>query len=212
MSARSFARNTVLLLATAAACGGKKKPEADPAKAQALAKIMATASVPFAGLRTCAAADFQKTMMTQLTLLRLAKEEVPDAHERKPWINPSEIDSPSARVLVDGTDETLRRQAAAEFLASGQYLVNRVDLVDVPLALGFKELKRGAVGIRAIGYDRNGDPLCVTPYTVQNDKKISEEAMQKSDKAVVDPAIAQMLRDDLKVQLLAKLEQLRTAP
>jgi hypothetical protein len=211
MSARSFAHSSFVLVLAVTACGSKK-PEADPAKVQVLAKTMATAAVPFAGLRACAPADFQQPSMSQPTLLRLAGEEVPTTAERVGWMNPPELDAPYARTLVESTDEKQRRQAAAEFLAAKQYIVFRVDLLDVPLALEFKELKRGAVGIRAIGFDRAGEPVCVKQFTVQNDKEKSEWAMKTSNKAVVDPAVAQVLRDDLKVQLLAKLEQLRTAP
>ncbi|MBA3457697.1 MAG: hypothetical protein H0T42_31735 [Deltaproteobacteria bacterium] len=194
-----------------AACGSKK-PEADPAKVKALASTMAKSSVPFAGLRACAAADFQQPSMSQPSLLRLAQEEVPATSERLPWMNPPELDAPYVRTLIDSTDVKLRRQAAAEFLAAKAYIVYRVDLLDVPLALEIKELKRGAVGIRAIGFDRGGEVICVKQFTVQNDKEKSEWAMKSSDKAVVDPAIAQALREDLKVQLLAKLEQFRTGP
>lgn len=215
MSVRSFAHDdlvSVLVVALTVSACGSRKPEADPAKAEALAKVMATAAVPLAGLRPCAAADFQKAQMSQVTLLKLGHEEVPTTFERVGWINPPELDAPFARVLLDGTDEKQRRQAAAEFLAAKQYIVIRVDLLDVPLALEFKELKRGAVGIRAIGYDRTGDPICVKPFTVQNSKEKSEWAMKKSDRAVVDPVVAQALRDDLKVQLFATIEQFRTGP
>ena len=214
MSVRSFAHSSLVLVLVlgVSACGGKRKPEADPAKVQALAKVMANVTVPFAGLRPCAAADFQMPSMMQPTLLRLAHAEVPATNERVAWMNPPEVDAPYMRVLVDSTDEKQRRQAAAEFLTAKQYMVYRVDLLDVPLALEIKELKRGAVGIRAIGYDKAGEPACVKQFTVQNDKDISESAMKRSDRAVVDPAIAKELRDDLKVQLLAKIEQFRTGP
>ncbi len=211
MSARSFARSGCLLVAALAACGSKK-PEADPAKVTELAKAIAANPPPFAGVRKCAAADYQQPSMSQVTLLRLAKEEVPTTHERVDWMNPPELDAPFARVLVDSTDEKQRRVAAAELLAAKAFMIIRIDMLDVPLALEMKELKRGAVGIRAIGYDRAGNVTCTTPFTVQNDKAKSEWAMKTSDKARVDPAVAQALRDDLKVQLLAKLETFRTGP
>ena len=212
MSVRSFAHSVPLLLLAATACSGSKKSEADPAKAQALAKTMANNPPPFAGMRACVAADFQLPSMSQPTLLRIAQEEVPATPERVGWMNPPELDVPYARVLIESTDETLRRQAAAEFLAAKAFMVYRVDMVNVPLALEVKELKRGAVGIRAIGYDKSGNPMCVKQFTVQNDKDKSLWAMQTTNKAVVDPAVAQALRDDLKVQLLAKIEQFRAGP
>jgi len=211
MSVRSFAPSAHLLLLALAACGGKK-PEADPAMVQQLAKAMANNPPPFAGMRACVAADFLHPSMMQPTLLRLAKEEVSDTPERQDWMNPPEVDVPYARVLVEATDEKLRRQAAAEFLAAKAYLVYRVDMVNVPLALGVKELKRGAVGVRAIGYDMTGNPICVKPFTVQNDNEKSNWAMKTTNRAVVDPAVSQALRDDLKVQLLAKIDQLKTTP
>jgi len=214
MSARSFGHKFRLVgaLVALAACGGKSKPEADPAKVQALATQMANNPPPLAGMRACQAEDFRLPSMTQPTLLKLAQQEVPANPERLPWMNPPEVDAPYARVLIDSTDEKLRRQAAAEFLAAKGYMVWRVDMLDVPLALEIKELKRGAVGIRAIGYDKAGNASCVQQFTVQNDKAVSESAMQRSDKARVDPKIAQELRDDLKVQLLAKIEQFRAGP
>lgn len=120
MSARSFARSSSLLIAlplAVAACGGKPKPEADPAKVAALATAIANNPPPFAGVRKCTAVDFQQPSLSQVTLLRLAKQEVPDTHERVAWMNPPELDVPYARVLVDSTDEKQRRQAAAEFLS-----------------------------------------------------------------------------------------------
>jgi len=211
MSARSFAHSSLALVALVG-CGGKSKPEADPAKVQAIANQMANNPPPLAGMRACEAADFALPAMTQPTLLKLAHQEIPATAERLPWMNPPEVDVPYARVLIDSADEKLRRQAAAEFLAAKGHMVIRIDMLDVPLALEIKELKRGAVGARAIGYDMTGHPICVKPFTVQNDKALSESAMQRSDRARVDPAIAQELRDDLKVQLLAKLEQFRAGP
>ncbi len=211
MSARSSTRRGSLLLIALAACGSKK-PEGDPAKVAEIAKAIAANPPPFAGVRKCTAADFAHPSMSQVTLLRLAKEDVPDTHERVGWMNPPEVDAPYARVLVESKDDKQRRQAAAEFLAAKAFMIIRVDLLDVPLALELKELKRGAVGIRAIGYDQAANVTCTTPFTVQNDKEKSEWAMKTSDKARVDPAVAQALREDLKVQLLATLEKFRTGP
>ena len=202
------------LVALAAACGGEKakarpKPEADPAKVEQLAKAITQSPPPLAGLRACAPADYAHPAMTLLTVLRLAKERIEDKPERADWINVAAIDTPAARTLLEASDPTARRQAAAELLAAQAYVVFRVDMVNVPLALEVKELKRGAVGVRAVGYDPTGTPVCVQHFLVQNDKAKSEWAMEKSDRAVVDPAIAQALRDDLQVQFLAKIEALK---
>ena len=89
-------------------------------------------------------------------------------------------------------------------------VVFRVDMVNVPLALGVKELKRGAVGVRAIGYDRTGQATCAKVFTVRNDKATSEAAMDRSDRATVDPAVMQLLRDDLAQQLIWHVELLAT--
>jgi hypothetical protein len=87
--------------------------------------------------------------------------------------------------------------------------VYRAEMIDVPLATGVKELKRGAAGLRAIGYDGAGNVTCITVFTIKPDKDVSEWAMDQSDKAVVDPAIAKALQQDLKIQLRARVASLR---
>jgi hypothetical protein len=83
-------------------------------------------------------------------------------------------------------------------------------MVNAPIALGVKELKRGALGMRAIGYDKKGSPSCVSVFVVQNDKAKSEWAMDKSDRAQIDPAIAKAMQDDLREQLLKKAVEMGT--
>jgi len=213
MSARSSARNTFVLAVALAACGkGSKAREADPAQAQALAKRMIETTPPPAGAPACTAEQLAAAPLTARTLIQLAGQPMPTNPERADWINPPELDTPSARVLVDpAADETAKRQAAATFLASKAFLVYRVEMVNVPLALEIKELKRGAVGFRAIGYDAKGSPTCILVFNVQNDKAVSEWAMDQTDKAIVDPAVAKALREDLKKQLLAKIPTLKPA-
>lgn len=198
-----------------AACGkGASKPEADPAKVEALAKVMLQNTPAPAGAPTCTQEHLGKgATLTATTLVRLAKEPVSDRPERELWVNPPDLDAPAARTLLDpAASDTARRQAAAEFLAAEGYVVFRPDMVNVPMALGVKELKRGALGMRAVAYDKAGAATCVLVFTVQNDRKLSEWAMMKSDRAHIDPEIAQKLREDLTEQLKAKVATLRSPP
>ncbi len=212
MSARSSVLELVAIAAAAAACAKTPKPEADPAKIEVLARSMINNTPMPAAVPPCKPEQLAAAFpMTQRTVLQLAKLPIPGEPERADWINPVELDAPSARLLVDGTDPTLRRQAAAELLAARSYVVYRVDMVNAPLALLVKELKRGGVGMRAIGYDKRGEATCVDVFIVQQDKQKSEWAMDQSNKALVDPAVAKVLRDDLKDQLLKKVAA-RNAP
>lgn len=209
MSARSSALE---LFALAAALGcGTRAPERDPAEVAAHARVMLASTPAPAAVRECTAADLQAPSLTQRTLLELAGETIPDAPERAAWINPPALDAPAARMLVEPTTTPVgRRRAAAQLLGAPRLVVFRVDMVNVPLALGVKELKRGAVGVRAIGYDRTGQATCAKVFTVRNDKATSEAAMDRSDRATVDPAVMQLLRDDLAQQLIWHVELLAT--
>jgi hypothetical protein len=214
MSARSFALELVALAAALGACAKTaKRPEADPAKVEALATAMINNTPMPAAVPACTPASFAAAVpMTQRTVLQLAKMPISAEPERADWINPTEIDAPSARLLVDSADTIVRRQAAAELLAAKSYMVYRVDMVNAPIALMVKELKRGGVGMRAIGYDKRGEPTCVTVFIVQQDKQKSEWAMDQSNKAFIDPKVAQVLRDDLKEQLLERVAEMTTPP
>lgn len=199
----------------AGACGNKRaaRPEADPAQVTALAAQMLSNTPAVAGARGCTPADLTGAPMTIRALTQLAGQPLEDKPERADWINPAEVDAPSVRALLTpGTDEPTRRQAAAELLGQRSYVVYRVEMVNVPLALEVKELKRGAVGMRAIAYDRSGAATCIQVFNVQNDRDLSEWAQEKTNKALVDPAIAKALREDLKKQLLAKIAQLTAQP
>lgn len=195
-----------------AACGkgGAKGPDGDPAAVTALAKRMIDNTPAPAGVPACTPAQLVGTQLTARTLIQLAGNQMPDKPERTDWINPPELDDPAARTLVDpATDPDAKRGAAGALLAAKQFVIIRPEMVNVPLAIGVKELKRGAVGLRALVYDGKGNPTCITVFNVQNDKDVSEWAMDQTDKALVDPAISKALQQDLKKQLLAKVADLR---
>ena len=205
MSARSSRRScTLLVVAAAAACGkgsGPKKPEADPAVASKLAAKM-TLEVPTpAATRDCTEKDFDGAMpVTWRSLTLLGKQKVASRPEDEAWINPPELDAPAIRTLLDSKDTRAQRQAAAEFLAAPAVLAYKVDLVNAPMALGVKELKRGTVSTRIIRYEKTGVPGCVLVFHFQNDQKISDDAIAVSEKANIDPDVAKILRDDLTAQ------------
>lgn len=210
MSARS-SRCSVLLVVLAA-CGSSKKPapEADPAKFVAIAKRMAQ-TFPGPGFKECEGKDVVGgATLVAPTFLDIAASSY---DKRKPeyqeYVNPHELDSPAARVLVDPkATEKQRRQATAELLAAPFYLVYHVDLVNAPMALSVKELKRGTVGARAVRFDKQGYAKCVRVFYWQNDKAVSDSAIARSNKALIDPAVAQELRDDLRVQMLKRIPAL----
>jgi hypothetical protein len=210
MSARSSLRS-VALASLLVACGNKSSaPEADPAKVKTLAKLMIENTPAPAAVPACTTAQLGATVLTARTLIQLAENEMPNRPERAEWCNPPELDDPAARVLVDpAADATAKREGAAKLLGGTGFIIIRPETIDVPLALGFKELKRGAFGLRALGYDKAGNATCVTVFNIKNDKAVSEWAMDQSDKAEVDPAIAKALQQDLKKILIAKVASMR---
>jgi len=150
--------------------------------------------------------------MTQVTLLKIANEEPNKGPEREDWINPPELDSPAARELIDpAVDETTKRQAAYELLSAPFFLVYQIDLVDAPMALGIKDLKRGTVGARALRFDSKGAIVCIKIMNFQNTLATSDDAILKSNLAVMDPKVAAALRDDLRAQLLLRVPALGRA-
>ena len=212
MSAPSSRRSALVVVALLAACGDKV-PEADPAKATALAKAMAENPPAPAGVPTCTGPELRDGVrLSWRSLLLLAKDTLRDVPERAEWTNPAALDAPAVRTILDAAAaETARRRAAAVFVRAPAFVVYRIDMVDIPIALNVKELKRGFVSVRAIRYAK-GAPTCIRVFNVQNDKAKSEWAMDHSNKATIDPAVAQALRDDYQVQLLATIAQLTTAP
>jgi hypothetical protein len=201
-----------LLLGCAASCGSKV-PETDPATITALAKTM-LGNVPTPGAPNCSGEQvLGGVSMTMVTLLQLGQEKVRDIPERQPWSNPPELDAPAARVLLDEqASKTAKRRAAAELTAAPFYLVYLIDHIDVPMALGIKELKRGGASGRALRYDKQGRLECVRVFLWSNDKAVSDEAIARSNKALIDPAVAKRLRDDLTAQLLRRIAALGAPP
>lgn len=211
MSARSFVHELCVAGGVlVAACSTSQKPEADPARLVPIMKAM-DKHTPAPG----AAPDCKPEQMvggatmTQLTLLKIANEPPNKGAERAEWINPPELDSPAARELIDPkVDETTRRQAAYELLSAPFFLVYLIDIVDAPMALGVKDLKRGTVGSRVLRYDTKGNIVCVKVVNFQNTLEVSDEAILKSNLAVMDPKVAATLRDDLRAQLLRRVPSL----
>jgi hypothetical protein len=203
MSGRSSPRELLLIAAALAACGksGASKPEADPAEVKTLADKMAREVPTPAATRDCTPADFNGALpMTWRSLVQLAGRTPATRPEDQDWINPTPLDAPVVRTLIESKDQKAKRQAAAEALAAPAWLVYKVDYVNAPMALGVKELKIGTIGARVIRYEKTGVPGCVLVMNFQNDQKISDDAIELSDKATIDPAIAKILRDDLTAQ------------
>jgi hypothetical protein len=218
MLARSSRRELALvLLALGCSSGfgcGAKAPEGDPAAFAAIAGTMIK-NVPMPGATECTGAQvLGGATMTMRTVLQIAKRPYEkDQPERRDFVNPPELDVPAARVLADDkAPEGDRRRAAAELAAAPFYLVYQVDHVDVPMALGVKELKRGFVGARALKYDRQGALQCIRVFQWENDKQVSDRAIAKSNKALIDPAIAKLLQDDLTAQMLKRIAALGAPP
>jgi hypothetical protein len=194
-----------------AACGTKSKaPEADPAALTAIAKQMVK-SFPGPGIKECEGKEVVGgATFTAVTFLKLANDKY-DEHkpEYQEYVNPAELDSPAARTLLDAkASNTQKRQAAAELLAAPFYLVYYIDLVNAPMALEIKELKRGTVGGRAIRFDKRGYVQCVRVFYFQNDKAVSDSAIARSNKALMDPEIAKELQLDLRKQMLGRIPSL----
>lgn len=212
MSARSSALELAIALIALTACGKKERklPEADPAKITTLAKRMVK-NVPVpAGAPVC---KFEQLMggatLTKKTLYQLA-ETTPDKRpDVADYVNPTELDAPAARQILDNpADEKLRRQGAAELLRAPFYLVYHVDLVDTPLALGVKDFKKSTVGARALRYDKTGKIECLYVFFWTNDPEMQKWAVQQTNRPLVDPAVAQKLQEDLRKQMLTRVAAL----
>jgi hypothetical protein len=193
-------------LASVAAC--KKPappvPEADPAKVAVLAKQLVANMPGMAAVRQCKDADFANTTPLTFRSTLLLAGEAPSTTEPRDaeWINPPQLDGAAIRTLLDSKDTTAKRRAAAEVLASKAFLMFKVDVVNAPMALLVKELKIGTILSRAIRYEANGQPTCVINVDFQNDRAKSDWAISVSDKTLIDPKVAQALREDLADQFL----------
>ncbi|HTJ45107.1 MAG TPA: hypothetical protein VL463_23535 [Kofleriaceae bacterium] len=193
-----------------AACGKSSGapaavPEADPAGAASIAAAMIANAPSPAMVRDCTHADLGGGFaVTQRSLLAIAGKPIAKDPEHDVWMNPPELDAPAAQTLArPDADAKAKRQAAAQLLAAPFYVVYRIDNVDAPLALGVKELKRSTVSARVIRYEKNGRPTCATLFLFQEQKAVSDDAIARSDKTLVDPAVAETIRRDLTAQLLA---------
>lgn len=210
MSGRSSLRS-VALAALVAACGNKAKaPEADPAPIVATLQ-QAVKAFPGPGAPDCKDADvIGGATMTAVTFFQIAGYKYDASQPNyQEWVNPHELDSPAARVLADPkASTTAKRQAAAELNAAPFYLVYHVDLVNAPMALAVKELKIGTVNARAVRFDKRGQPICVRVFGWQNDKQVSDSAIKRSNKALIDPEIARELQLDIRKQYLERIKVL----
>lgn len=207
MSVRSFAPERwlgVALLAASASCSTSHKPEANPKRLVPIMQAIDKNTPAPGGAPEC---DPEQMIggatMTMVTVLKLAGEEANVGPTREDWINPSELDSPAARELIDpATDDNTKRQAAYELLSAPFYLVYRVDLVDAPMAVGIKDLKRGAVASRVLRYDRTGKIECAKVMMFQQTLEKSDWAILKSNLPAIDPKVRDVLRDDLRELML----------
>jgi hypothetical protein len=194
-----------------AACSAQHKPEADPERLIPLMRTMDQSTLP-PGVQKCKPEDMVGgATMTHATLLKIAK--APPSQDQGPqdedWINPPELDVPAARELIDPTaSELTRRHAAYELLSAPFFLVYRVEMVDAPMAIGVKDLKRGTVGVRVLRFDQLGNLECVKALLFQNTLAKSDWAIVRSNVAKIDPKIAASLRDDLRDQLLKRIPAL----
>lgn len=208
MQGRS-SRHSALLLALGAfaghiACGksAPPPPEADPAKVTTLAKQLIANMPHMMAVRECKPADYAGTLPMTYRSLTLLSGDTPSREAfDADWVNPTELDAPQIRVLLDSKDTTLKRRAAVPVLdAKGGYLVYKVDVVNAPMALGIKELKIGTVLTRIIRFEHDTTATCVGSLDFQNDRAKSDWAIQVSDKPGIDPAVVKALQDDLAAQ------------
>jgi hypothetical protein len=205
MWARSSRRDALALIALTTACGKHaRNPDLDPARIQDHARRVAHNLPAPAAVPACKPNELAGgATLSFRTLLELAGDPIASTPEHADWINPPALDVPAARLLIDpAADAAAKRQAAAELEAAPFWVVYHVELVDAPLALGVKELKLGTVGTMVLRFDRAGLPTCMLPFYFQNTKEKNDWAIAKSDRPVVDPAVAQALREDLAAQFV----------
>jgi len=205
MSGRSSLPSALVALAIAG-CGHPKKPERDPAEVQKLAKHMVDYSPLQGSARPCKVEEVTGGMtLTHLSLLRLGRVKYPADPEHADWINPSELDAPAVRLLLDpDADEVVQRQAAAMLLAAPFLVVYRVDLVASPFALGVKEPRTGFVYARAIRYTTAGHAECAFVMAVHDKPAVADDAIEKAGRVSsgVPADVIKMMQDDLRAQYI----------
>jgi hypothetical protein len=217
MSGRSSRRSFALLAAVVGlgACGksAPPPPEADPAKVTDVAKKIAANMPGMSSLPPCKPDDLQNVVpLTYHSVLVLSGDTSSKEPRDADWINPPELDGAAVRTLVDSQDAKAKRRAAAQVLHANAYLLYKVDVVNAPMALGFKELKIGTILTRYIRFGHDLMPTCVSMLDFQNDQAKSDWAISVSDKAVIDPAVAKALRDDLAAQYVKNAPRPTTVP
>jgi hypothetical protein len=217
MSARSSRPRSAAIAAAAIAAAASgcshRDPGGDPAAIAQLARDM-IAGIPGLGFTECANAQILGgATLTMRTAFQIAGKAIPDRPEFQEYVAPPELDVPAARVLVDpSASASAKRRAAAELATAPFFLIYIVDAVDVPMALGIKELTRGSVSNRALRYSRTGQLECVRVFMYANDAALSAEVIAKSVQPKIDPAVAKRLQDDLRVQALRRVAALNLPP
>lgn len=204
MSGRSSPRSALALaLVCVAACGSRSaRPKGSVERVRTLAAYMVDNSPRPGVVGECKPGELLGGYpMTHLTLLKLGKKTwQAERPEYADWINPPELDAPSARVLLAGTPGDALDEAAGEFQAAKFYVVYRVENVDAPLALGVKDPKPSTVGTHITKYGKDTIPVCSTVFHFQSSKRTTDWAIAHSDRAVIDPRVAQAMREDLTAQ------------
>jgi hypothetical protein len=206
MPARSFLLSALALAACGKSTSEPKKPEADPAEVTKLAATMARNVPTPAAVKDCTPEELRGGVtLTFRSLMQLGGQKLSEQPEEAAWINTPDLDSPAVRVLVEPKADAPKkapRHAAAELLAASHWVAYKVDLVNAPMALGVKELKIGTIHTRVVRYEKTGIPSCVLIFNFQNDRAVSDAAIEQSDKAAIDPQVAKLLREDLVAQYL----------
>lgn len=201
-------------VALALGCQGKP-PQADPAQIEQLARKMII-NVPVPGAaRNCSHTEVTGgATLTERTVRLLAKQTIdPYDTTLAAWINPPELDSPAASTLLDAAaSETKKREAAAELLAAPFYLVYQIDNVSAPLAVRLQEMKRGSAGARALRYDKNAKVECLMIFDWVNDDRKSRQAFAMVEKSGITDEVVNLVREDLREQLLARVRSLALPP
>ena len=218
MQGRSSPRRSLALLACAlGACSAKKHDgvKGHVERVKVLASFMVE-NVPRPGVvGECKPGDFVGGYpMTHLSLLKLGgKTWEKERPEYADWINPAELDAPSARVLLDpAASREDQEYAAGDFIGAKFYVVYRVENVDAPVALGVKDLKMSTVGTHITKYGKDTIPVCSTVFHFQSSPEKSDWAIVHSDKAKIDPAVAQAVKDDLVARYLSLAPRVTAKP